>query len=116
MANRVTDIQVKKIIDTNISDTTSFIDTAHIMVNQYLSNSGMGNDILAEIEKYLSAHLVALRERQLKREEFGDSEQEFAGDFGKGLDFTQYGQMVKLLDNTGTLSSIGKSCPQMIII
>lgn len=107
---RTTDEEVQKIISLNVlTDTTPFITTANLIVTQHLSTSGISSDILTEIEKYLAAHLVALHpdERQLKSQKIGDAMDTYAGDFGKLLDFTQYGQVVKMLDYTGTLAGVG---------
>lgn len=107
---RTTDADVKKVIALNVlTDTTPFINTANLMVTQHLSNSGLSSEILAEIEKYLAAHLVALHpdERQVTREKLGEAENTYAGVFGKGLEATQYGQTVMMLDTTGSLSALG---------
>ena len=108
MANRVLSSEVKEIIETTICDTTPFINTANAIVNEYLSNSGLSITILKQIELWLSAHLVAMRERQVTSEKLGDATTQYGGEFGLGLDFTQYGQQVKILDPTGTLTTIGK--------
>jgi hypothetical protein len=105
---RTTDSEVKKIISLNsITDTTSFITTANLLVTQNLGNSGLSDDMLTEIEKYLTAHLLALHpdERQLIDQKLGDATDKLGGDFGKGLDFTQFGQTVKMLDTTGTFAT-----------
>lgn len=110
MANRTTDAKVQEIISLNVlTDTTSFIDTANLIVNENLSTSGLSELLLTEIEKYLAAHLVALHpdERQLTKQKISDGEDTFAGDFGDALNFTQFGQMVKFLDSTGTLEGLG---------
>jgi hypothetical protein len=107
---RTTDAEVKKIIALNVlTDTTPFITTANLLVTQHLGLSGISSDLLAQIEKYLAAHFVALHpdERQLKNQKLGDATDTYGGDFGKMLDFTQYGQMVKMLDYTGTLAGVG---------
>jgi len=109
MANRVTDADVKQIIALNVlTDTTVFIDTAHLLVDEYLSTKGISEALLTQIEKYLSAHLVALHndERQLTEQELGDATDTYTGTFGKGLDSTQYGQTVKMLDPTGIFAGI----------
>ena len=107
---RTTDSEVKQIISLNVlTDTTPFITTANLLVTQHLGLSGISSDLLAQIEKYLAAHFVALHpdERQLKNQKLGDATDTYGGDFGKMLDFTQYGQMVKMLDYTGTLAGVG---------
>ncbi len=107
---RTTDAAVKQIISLNvITDTTPFINTANLLVTRHLGNSNLGNALLEEIEKYLAAHLVALHndERQLTEQKLGDATDKYAGEFGSKLNFTQWGQMVQMLDDTGILAGIG---------
>lgn len=107
---RTTDTEVKKIISLNkVTDTTPFIDTANLLVTKHLGNSGLSDDELTQIEKYLTAHLLTLHndERQLKTQKLGDATDTYAGNFGKGLEFSQFGQMVLMLDNTGTMQGLG---------
>lgn len=107
---RTTDTEVKKIISLNkVTDTTPFIDTANLLVTKHLGNSGLSDDELTQIEKYLTAHLLTLHndERQLKTQKLGDATDTYAGNFGKGLEFSQYGQMVLMLDSTGTMQGLG---------
>jgi len=107
---RTTDSDVKLIISLNVlTDTTPFITTANLLVTQHLGSSGISTALLAEIEKYLAAHLVAMHpdERQLTEQKIGDASDKYAGEFGKLLDFTQFGQMVKMLDYTGALAGVG---------
>lgn len=105
MAERVTSDEVKKLIDTEISDLSPFIKAANLTVNQYIQNDGLGTALLKEIERWLTAHFVAMRERQLTSETVGDAANQYGGNFGMGLDFTQYGQQVKMLDATGKLAN-----------
>jgi hypothetical protein len=107
---RTTDTEVKKIISLNsVTDTTPFIDTANLLVTKHLGNSGLSADELTQIEKYLTAHLLTLHndERQLKSQKLGDATDTYAGGFGKGLEFSQFGQMVLMLDSTGTMQGLG---------
>lgn len=107
---RVTDAEVQEIISLNVLTTTDpFITTANLLVTQHLGSSGLSVAILAQIEKYLAAHLVALHpdERQVTEQKLGDATDKYAGQFGHQLDFTQFGQTVKILDSTGILAGIG---------
>ncbi|NLN25339.1 MAG: hypothetical protein GX163_06770 [Bacteroidetes bacterium] len=106
MAVRVTDAEVKEIIDTEIT-TTAFITVANLMVNRYLVDKISDNDLLKEIERWLAAHLVAVRDPRQKSVSIGSASTTFHGNSGLGLDFTPYGQQVKLLDYTGELSKGG---------
>lgn len=108
MAARVTPTELKLILDaTEVSDSslTAFINTANTLVNSVLGTDD--TDILKEIEKYLSAHLVvANRERQAIKEEAGSAKVTYANNLGEGLRSTSYGQMVLFLDTTGALASL----------
>lgn len=115
MANRVTDTEVKEIIATSLT-TTPFIDTANALINETLLDQGFSEAYLTQIEKYLSAHFVSLRERQLKGEKLGDASNTYGGEFGKGLRFSQYGQQVLILDTSGTLEDLGKAKAEIDVI
>lgn len=107
---RTTDADVKEIISLNVLTTTvPFITTANLLVTKHLGSSGISTELLAEIEKYLAAHLVAMHpeERQLTEQKIGEATDKYGGQFGSLLHFTQFGQMVKMLDYTGILSGIG---------
>jgi len=107
---RTTDSAVQEIISLKVlTDTTPFITTANLLVTQHLGSSGLSTDLLEEIEKYLAAHLVALHpdERQLSEQKIGESSEKYVGQFGMGLDSTNFGQNVKVLDSTGYLASLG---------
>ena len=110
---RVIDAEVKKIIDTTIN-TDPFIEAANLIVTNRLGNQGVSDALLKEIERWFAAHLVAIREPQVKAIKAGDSmDTYFRGQEGKGLDSTPYGQQVKLLDPTGRMASIGKKPAEM---
>lgn len=109
MAERVTVDEVKKLIDTELSDVAPFIKAANLTIDEHLLNDGIGAALLKEIERWLSAHFVAMRERQLTSETAGDAANQYGGSFGMGLNFTQYGQQVRLLDPTGKLANAGNT-------
>ena len=112
MANRVTATEVKQIIETTQTDTIVdvFIGSANILVTDILSDQGLSSDLMKEIERWLSAHLLATTlERQTVREEIGGDTNEEYSKLGYGLDSTTYGQTVKVLDTSGMLAAtIGK--------
>jgi hypothetical protein len=112
MANRVTEAEVETLLDVDSDiDVDSFITTANLLVTQVLTGSGLSDELLAEIEKYLSAHMLEShpRLRQLTQEKFGDAAQSFAGKFGEGLKATAHGQMVLILDTSGRFEKVGKA-------
>lgn len=98
----VTDAEVKAILSTTI-DTTAFIDTADVLVNDALATAGYSADLLKKIELYLAAHFACLMDPREKSVQAGASVT-FEGLTGKGLDWSRYGQVVKLLDKKGILA------------
>ena len=106
--------EVKKIIETDMSDTDiqSYIDSANALVDSTIV-SKLGDVLLEQIEKWLTAHLMAsTREQMVKTGKGGPASATFYGyGEGKGLEHTPYGQQVVSLDFTGTLKRIseGKS-------
>lgn len=105
---RVTDCDVKAIIETSLESLRPFILAADAMVTQYLGAKGLDSELLKEITRWLSAHFVAVNDQRLKSEKIGDATNQYHGETGMGLDFTAFGQQVKVLDPTGTFASIGK--------
>ncbi len=110
-----TDSDVKEILETEL-DTTPFIETAKLIVDEDLVGKGLSDARLEQIELYLSAHFTTLRERQLESEEFGDSKDRLLGQVEMGLDSSIYGQQAKVLDNTGTLVNLGKAKAEFQVI
>jgi hypothetical protein len=111
MVNRVTDCEIKSIIETDLA-TLPFAQSAHALVEDCdLAGKGLGESTLKLVELWLAAHFVAIRERQLQSEKMGDSADAYMGEVGKGLDATTYGQQAKVLDTTGALANLGKRRP-----
>lgn len=103
---RVTTAEVKEIITTSLTDLDMFILPANLLVTDKLSGEGLGDDLLKEIERWLSAHFLACsKERQVTSKRAGESENSYNWNTYKGLDSTTYGQTAKMLDTTGILSS-----------
>lgn len=109
---RVTEAEVREIIDVSASLAfNAFIVVANLMVTKHLVGTGLTDPELKEIERWLSAHFVAVREPRVRQRSIGDARETYAisGGYSGGLDATPYGQQVMLLDWTGVLSStLGK--------
>lgn len=107
---RVTDAEVAAILDTSVVSFTPFILAASILVDVNLATPAILTDTeqLKEIARWLAAHLFAIMERQARKEETGETLAEYYGKADMGLDFTPYGQQVKVLDTSGTLANLGK--------
>lgn len=110
---RVTDDQVKEIIKTTLEDVTPFIKTANTLINDVLAEDIEDGNVsaaeLIQIELWLSAHFVAIREPRAMSRSTGESSVKYHGQTGKGLESTPYGQQVMIIDSTGKLADRGKS-------
>ena len=106
MPIRVNDSEVKCILDTTI-DTTPFIKTASILIDQFLVGHGLPAELLKEMERWWAAHLTAIRDLQPQKERTGEAEITYQGKTDMGLNATLYGQQVLTMDTTGILANIG---------
>ncbi len=109
--NRITDADVEQIYDVDSSiDLTAFITAGHIIVEKNLLGKGIDEDCLFEIERWLSAHMVAISNIApiTARERAGSVEEAFQYKLGLNLQVTMYGQQAIMLDPTGTLFKLSK--------
>ena len=106
---RVTATEVKQIIDTDLVDTIvdAFILGANYTVTEVLgSDTDLADGHKKEIERWLSAHLIAAtREQQIQKAGAGGANVTYQGQTGMGLNATIYGQQVLALDTTGKMSA-----------
>lgn len=112
MAVRTTVVAVKQIIETSLADAIidAYIATASDLVDEIAAGADLGSTRLTDIEKWMTAHLIAMtRERQTTQELLGEASVKYAGEFGQGLKATTYGQMVLTLDTSGIFASKGKT-------
>lgn len=89
------------------------ITTANIVVDSNLLDSELSDDLLKQIELYLSAHFCSVREPQLTEEEIGgrDStvkEKRRLAMIGFGFASTAFGQQAIAIDPTGKLAELSK--------
>jgi hypothetical protein len=110
MAYRVTSAEVLEIMDTTLTEVTAFITVANLIVTDKLGAKGLSDDLMKEIERWLSAHFATIKDPSSTEDKIGSSTQKKLSLFlsGEGLKGTKYGQQVLLLDPTGTLVNIGK--------
>jgi len=103
---------VSNILDDTALDTDiieSYINSANVFVTATLGTKGLGDAVLEEIEKWLSAHMISVtRERVAKEAGAGGAYIKYAGSWGAGLLGSTYGQMAISLDTSGTLINIAK--------
>jgi hypothetical protein len=105
---RTTSTAVCAIIDTSLGDESiaAFIRTANQMVTAHLGSVGLDGTLLTEIETYLTAHFITLRERRVMSESADGVSFTYEGQSGVGLDATGYGQTAQVLDTSGTLAQL----------
>lgn len=115
MANRVSPYDVQQILDTDMDvfKLKVFITAANLMVNRLLLGQGYEDEELFEIERWLAAHFVVVRTKQIKSEAFGGASETYDTVIGMGLDSSIYGQQVKLLETEGILASQAKRRAQV---
>jgi len=110
MANRVTEVEVEKIIEVDSSlDLAVFITAANTVVNDNLTGSALGiaAATLKEIERWLAAHFTQIRSGSLVASEKADVvAQSNQYKLGLNLQSTMYGQQAMMLDPSGTLSRL----------
>lgn len=122
MAVRTTHDEVLEIMD-NCTVSHSVIDkliiAASAVVDQvFLDDDDIGDTLLAEIEKWLTAHMIASTSlyRTTSEEEVGDARAKYTGQWGKKLESTPYGQMVLTLDTTGKMARLGKMAASIFAV
>jgi hypothetical protein len=106
---RTTSVAVCKVVDTSLGDDViaAFINTANVMVTEYLDGKDLSAALLTEIETYLAAHFVTLRDRRVSKEQADGVSFTYESMIGEGLDSSVYGQTAQALDPTGALAALG---------
>lgn len=102
--------EVKEILTTSLSDAAveAYIAVATDMIAD-LTTTNLDTTRLELIERWLTAHLIAVtKERQTQEEEVGEARAKYTGKFGMNLQSTTYGQTASMLDTTGALAELGK--------
>lgn len=117
MPTRVTPEDVRLIIDTDLTNLMPFIRAANVVVERVLSaDSNMTEDQLEQIELWLSAHFIAIRDPVARAESIGDTRVEYwlgSVEGASGLKMTPYGQMACSLDTSGRLTTVAARRAEM---
>jgi len=121
MAIRVTAVEVKEIMDNcTVIDSVvdNFIITASALVDKiFIGDLSITAVLLKEIEKWLTAHLLASTlSRTTSQEQIGDVSVKYTGFWKEGLSSTSYGQMVLILDTSGKMAKAGKMGASMMAV
>ena len=105
MPARVTSQEVCEVIGTDIT-VDPVITTANLLIDEELTGKGLSSERLKQIELYLAAHLITLRDPRTQSERISEEAFTYQGETGTNLDASHYGQTVKMLDTTGTLARL----------
>ncbi len=121
MAVRTTHDEVLTIMpDCTVAHATidTLIIAASAVVDEvFEDDTTIGDTLKEEIEKWLTAHMIASTLwRTTSEEKLGDATVKYTGSWGTGLNSTPYGQMVLTLDFTGKMSKMGKSAASIYAI
>lgn len=108
MTARASEAMVKDIIDTDLTNEqiAPFLAAANTMVTDLLLDESYSTSTLKEIERWLAAHFVAVRDPQVTQEKIGDVQATYEGKTGMGLKSTRYGQQAMMLDHHGILARV----------
>jgi hypothetical protein len=107
---RVTSELVREIISTELTDSqiNAFANTAHLVVQESLASKSLSEARLKQIELYLAAHLLSMRDQRKKQVKAGDVSITYQGETSTGLQATLYGQQAITLDTSGTLAALSQ--------
>jgi hypothetical protein len=115
MANRVTGDEVKEVINTSLTSiqVAPMITAANLLVTAKCV--GYSADELKEIERWLSAHFVSVRDPSksaLVSKTVGEASETYQVSRGSNVSFaletSPYGQQALILDYLGCLASLGR--------
>lgn len=108
---RSTEAEVKEIIETSLTDeqVAPFLKSANLLVTSVLTGQGYSDVVMADVERWLAAHFVSIRDPRAIKEKIGDAEDTYQGKFGEGLKGTSYGQQVLLIEYKGILAEISST-------
>ncbi len=106
---RTTSALVAAIIEVDVSiSLTPFIEVANMIVTSECTGGDHTVLVLAQIEKWLSAHVYTCRDPRAVREKAGSMTQEMQSKVDLGFDNSHYGQMAMRLDTEGSLSALNE--------
>ena len=106
MAARVTEVEVRSIMESSPTDLAPFITLATLLVDEELGDSTLSPARLKEIERWLAAHFAAVKAPLTTQESIKVGVSYQRSQSGKMLMATQYGQQAVALDTTGVLKAM----------
>lgn len=92
-----------------------FIAAASSLVDIVAANASFSDDLLQQIETWLSAHIYTIRDPRTTSERAGPVSASYQSAVALGLNTSHYGQMAMILDTSGTLRglSLGRKKAQV---
>lgn len=109
--SRTTVDKVKTVIETGLKNDQieRLMEMANSQIDQLITDTDITVAVKTDIETWLTAHLIASGpERQLQSEKVHDVWITYQGKFGDFLRATTYGQMVLMLDTSGSMDKATK--------
>jgi len=105
---RTSEQTVKSLMDTTLTvdAIAPFLRMAHNLTNSLLANAGYTETELIDIEGLLAAHLAAVKDPVIMREKTGDTTTDYQRRVGEGLNSTEYGQRLLLIEHRGILAGL----------
>lgn len=94
---------------------TVFINSASVLVNKVISlaanneEEGLTTDQAQLVETWLAAHMYCMSDQTYASKSTAGASASFHGQTGLKLDATKYGQMAKVIDTTGYLTSLSEN-------
>jgi len=112
---RVTAAEVRQILpvpstgDGSVDNTDlgAIIDVANRLVTDVLGSAGLSTARLKDVELYLAAHLLTIREMDFGatiEQKVNETWAQYGGRLKSGLEFTRFGQTALVLDTSGKLA------------
>ena len=117
MTIRVTHEEVQAIIvydTTVITDITPYVTVASLLVDTCTS-SALTDALKKEIERWLSAHFIAIADPRIKTEKADVVGATYQVKLGDGLRTTMYGQQACTLDVSGYLSGLSNPDTERLV-
>lgn len=116
MAYRTTEAKVRARnteLDPSV-DIDVALEYANMLVTAVCTASGYTDAVLEIIERELATHLATVNDPRTTFEGVGTVQESTEGKTGLGLEFTRFGQQVKILDWKGNLASLDNSSKKVI--
>jgi hypothetical protein len=94
-------------VDATITDLSPFITAAAQITDEWCS--GLTDAQLKEVQRWLAAHFVAIRDTRAASEKAGSVSVNYQYKLGLNFAVTMYGQQAMMLDITGGLARANKA-------